>query len=47
MIKIGEFNSMFPSIEGTPKIDVIRYSLKSVKLGSICKMNLNIIKKAV
>ena len=47
MIKTGEFNSMFPSIEGTPKIDAIRNSLKSVKLGSIRKMNLNIVKKAV
>jgi len=47
MIKTGEFDNMFPSIVGTPKIDAIRNSLKTVNLDSLCKMNQNIIKKAV
>ena len=47
MIKTGEFNNMFSSKSGLPKIDAIRNSLKSVELSSLRKMNQSIIKKAV
>ena len=47
MIKTGEFNNMFSSKGGIPKIDAIRNSLKSVRLDSLRKMNYHIVKKAV
>ena len=47
MIQVGEFNNMFSSKGGIPKIDSIRNSLKSVRLDSLRKMNYHIVKKAV
>ena len=47
MIKAGEFNNMFSSNDGVPRIDSIRNSLKTIDLDILYRINKNIINKSV